>query len=80
MRYREDLEDTLKGMNLYIKHGEKVGCVGRTGAGKSTIIQVIFRMVELHKLEGEESFIKIDGVDISTLGLHFLRSNLSIIP
>ena len=80
MRYREELDDTLKGVNFFVKQGEKVGCVGRTGAGKSSIIQVIFRMVELHREDGRQSFIKIDGVDISTLGLHFLRSNLSIIP
>jgi len=81
MRYREGLDFTLKGVNMVIKGGEKIGCIGRRGAGKSSIIQVIFRMVEHHREEdGEESFIKIDGVDISTLGLHFLRSNLSIIP
>jgi len=51
MRYREELDNTLKGVNLSIKSGEKVGCVGRTGAGKSSIIQVVFRMVELHKTE-----------------------------
>jgi len=38
MRYREDLDFTLKGFNLVIKGGEKIGCIGRTGAGKSSII------------------------------------------
>jgi len=38
MRYREELEDTLKGVNMFVNQGEKVGCVGRTGAGKSSII------------------------------------------
>lgn len=48
MRYRPDLEDVLRGVNFVVKGGEKVGCVGRTGAGKSSIIQVLFRMVELN--------------------------------
>ena len=51
MRYREDLPDILKGVDFSIKGGEKVGCVGRTGAGKSSIIQVLFRMVELNLSE-----------------------------
>jgi len=46
-RYRPDLEDTLRGIQLKIEGGEKVGCVGRTGAGKSSMIQALFRMVEL---------------------------------
>jgi len=64
----------------------KLGVVGRTGAGKSSLIQAIFRMTEIWKVDEngkektDESFIKIDGVDISKLGLNFLRSNLSIIP
>jgi len=81
MMYREGLDFTLKGVSFEIKGGEKVGCIGRTGAGKSSLIQVIFRMVDHHKEEVlSDSHIKIDGVDITSLGLHFLRSNLSIIP
>ena len=63
-----------------------LGVVGRTGAGKSSLIQAIFRMTEIWKVDEngkektDESFIKIDGVDISKLGLNFLRSSLSIIP
>ena len=59
----------------------KLGVVGRTGAGKSSLIQAIFRMTEIWKVDEngkektDESFIKIDGVDISKLGLNFLRSN-----
>jgi len=65
----------LKGITLDIKGGEKVGVVGRTGSGKSTLIQVLFRLVE-----PSGGKIIIDGIDISTLGLHDLRSRFGIIP
>jgi ATP-binding cassette subfamily C (CFTR/MRP) protein 1 len=79
-RYRKELEDTLKGIGtkenpFVIEGGKKVGCCGRTGAGKSSMIQAIFRMCEL-----SGGKIEIDGVDCSKLGLNFLRRNLSIIP
>ena len=65
----------LKGITLDIKGGEKVGVVGRTGSGKSTLIQVLFRLVE-----PSGGRIVIDGIDICTLGLHDLRSRFGIIP
>lgn len=65
----------LKGISLCINGGEKVGVVGRTGSGKSTLIQVFFRLVE--PCGGN---IVIDGVDISKVGLHDLRSRFGIIP
>jgi len=65
----------LKGITLSISGGEKVGVVGRTGSGKSTLIQVFFRLVE--PLVGK---IIVDGIDISILGLHDLRSRFGIIP
>jgi len=78
MRYNKDLDYVLNGLNFVIKEGTKVGCVGRTGAGKSSLIQVLFRMVEID--DKEDGSIKIDGVNIKEIGLDLLRKNLSIIP
>uniref|UniRef100_A0A0A9GBQ8 ABC transporter domain-containing protein n=1 Tax=Arundo donax TaxID=35708 RepID=A0A0A9GBQ8_ARUDO len=75
VRYRPNTPLILKGINLSISGGEKIGVVGRTGSGKSTLIQALFRLVE--PAEGK---MIIDGVDISTLGLHDLRSRFGIIP
>ncbi|CAG0894697.1 unnamed protein product, partial [Darwinula stevensoni] len=74
-RYREGLELVLKGISIDIKGGEKVGVVGRTGAGKTSLMLGLFRVIE--KAGGE---VRIDGIDISQMGLHDLRSNLTIIP
>lgn len=75
MRYRPGLPLVLKNLTLSVKAGEKIGICGRTGAGKSTIMSTLFRISEL-----AEGKITIDGVDISKIGLHDLRSKLSIIP
>jgi len=81
LKYREELGFALKGLSLHIPGGLKVACVGRTGAGKSSIIQALFRMVEIEQgNEYQDSSIKVDGVDIGSIGLHLLRSRLSIIP
>jgi len=78
LRYRDGLNFALNNLCLDIKGGTKIACVGRTGAGKSSIIQALFRMVEIEK--GIDSFIKIDNVDIGQIGLRLLRSRISIIP
>eukprot|EP00931_Biecheleriopsis_adriatica_P003833 TRINITY_DN105594_c0_g1_i1.p1 TRINITY_DN105594_c0_g1~~TRINITY_DN105594_c0_g1_i1.p1 ORF type:complete len:1434 (-),score=269.24 TRINITY_DN105594_c0_g1_i1:143-4297(-) len=75
MRYRPDLDPVLKGMTFTIPGGSSLGIVGRTGAGKSTSLQALFRMCEL-----DSGSVKIDGIDISGIGLHQLRRNLAIIP
>ncbi|KAI5292871.1 hypothetical protein KEM52_006008 [Ascosphaera acerosa] len=75
MRYRAGLPLVLKGLTMDIKGGEKIGVVGRTGAGKSSIMSALFRLTEL-----AGGRITIDGIDISTIGLHDLRSRLAIIP
>ena len=75
LSYAPELPPVLKGLDFEIRGGHKVGIVGRTGAGKSTVTLALFRFLEL--LEGS---ICIDGVDISRIGLYDLRSNICIIP
>ncbi|RXN01990.1 Multidrug resistance-associated protein 1 [Acipenser ruthenus] len=75
LRYREDLELVLKNISFTIEGGEKVGIVGRTGAGKSSLTLGLFRIIE--PAQGK---ILIDGVNIADLGLHDLRSRITIIP
>lgn len=75
IRYAEHLPSVLKNINCTFPGRKKVGVVGRTGSGKSTLIQAIFRIVE-----AKEGSILIDNVDISKIGLQDLRSRLSIIP
>ncbi|KAF9942250.1 hypothetical protein BGZ67_002583 [Mortierella alpina] len=109
-RYREGLDLVIKNISFEVQPGEKVGIVGRTGAGKSSLTLALFRIVEaanshwakashngpdqdadptkeeqitdLEKIDVEEDggSIWIDGIDISTVGLSYLRQHLAIIP
>jgi len=82
MKYRPETPFVIQDLNLHADSGEKIGCVGRTGAGKSTIINLLFRLQEIDRsgdhIEG--SSIKMDHTDTQPLGLHLLRGNISIIP
>ena len=75
LRYRPELPLVLEGFDLDIRGGERVGIVGRTGAGKSSLVNALFRLTEL--ANGQ---ITVDGQDISQLALEQLRSRLAIIP
>ena len=68
-RYRPGLELVLKGVNADIKRGEKIGIVGRTGAGKSSMTLALFRIIE-----PAEGTISIDNIDITHMGVGHLRS------
>ncbi|KAK4439717.1 ABC transporter C family member 3 [Sesamum alatum] len=75
VRYAPHMPFVLRGLTCTFLGGKKTGIVGRTGSGKSTLIQTLFRIVD--PTVGQ---ILIDGVNISSIGLHDLRSRLSIIP
>jgi len=75
MRYRPGLPLVLKGVSLDIQGGERIGIVGRTGAGKSSVMSALFRLVEL-----DNGQIIIDGMNIHDIGLLDLRTKLAIIP
>jgi ABC-type multidrug transport system fused ATPase/permease subunit len=75
VRYRPDTPLILKNITLQINPGEKIGVVGRTGSGKSTMLLCLFRILEANKGK-----ILIDDIDISKIGLEILRQSLTIIP
>ncbi|KAJ3338280.1 hypothetical protein HDU83_008234 [Entophlyctis luteolus] len=75
LRYQPDLPLVLKGISLATRRFEKIGVVGRTGSGKSSLMLALFRMVE-----PESGEIVIDGIPTNSIGVKDLRSSLSIIP
>ncbi|CAF3578840.1 unnamed protein product [Rotaria sp. Silwood1] len=77
LSYRSELEPVLKDINLIIEPHNHIGIIGRTGAGKSSIFQALFRLIDKSTTNGR---IFIDGVDISRISLNDLRSILNIIP
>lgn len=75
LKYRPTTEDVLRKLSFTVEPGHKVGVVGRTGAGKSTLCLALSRIVEL-----TEGSIEIDGQDISEVKLSILRSKMTVIP
>uniref|UniRef100_A0A1J3HY96 ABC-type xenobiotic transporter n=1 Tax=Noccaea caerulescens TaxID=107243 RepID=A0A1J3HY96_NOCCA len=75
LRYRPGLPPVLHGLTFFVSPSEKVGVVGRTGAGKSSMLNALFRIVEV-----EKGRIMIDDYDVAKFGLTDLRRVLSIIP
>jgi ATP-binding cassette subfamily C (CFTR/MRP) protein 1 len=74
MSYRKSLEPALRGVTFEIAGGNKVGVCGRTGSGKSSLMNALLRLVEYN------GSIMLDGVDINKIGLHTLRHRISLIP
>ena len=73
-RYDPSLPYVIKNLNFDVKPSEKVGIVGRTGAGKSSLISILFRLAE------PQGIVMIDGIETKTVGLYDLRKKMSIIP
>ncbi|KAL0031798.1 hypothetical protein WJX79_007928 [Trebouxia sp. C0005] len=75
MKYRPELEPVLKGVSFEVAAGEKVGIVGRTGSGKSSLIVTLFRIVET-----DGGSITLDGLDLQSMGLNDVRGRIAAIP
>merc|ERR1712107_674768 len=75
VRYRPNMPVVLSNFSLKVSPGEKLGICGRTGAGKSSVLSTLLRLIE-----PESGSILIDGVDAGRLGLHRLRSSITTMP
>lgn len=75
LKYRPTTEYILKDLSFEVKPGEKIGIVGRTGAGKSTICLSLHRIMEI-----ASGYITVDGIDINELELYELRKRITVIP
>jgi len=75
MRYRPELEPALNGLSFSIEAGKKLGVVGRTGSGKSSVIVSLLRLTEI-----EAGQVRIDGQDLKGVGLRTLRRSIAMIP
>lgn len=75
LKYRPTTEIVLNNLSFEVSPGEKIGVVGRTGAGKSTICLSLSRIVEI-----VSGHIKIDGINIRDVDLNYLRSRITVIP
>ncbi|KAM7290452.1 multidrug resistance-associated protein 1 [Ixodes scapularis] len=73
--YRDDMKPVIQGVSLKISDCQKIGILGRTGTGKSSLALALFRLIE-----SKSGSITVDGIDIAQIGLHDLRSKMSIIP
>lgn len=80
LRYSPATPLIIENASFDIKSGAKVAVVGRTGSGKSTLIQALLRTIERESDVLGDSYLKIDGLDINDLGLHTLRKAITIIP
>lgn len=78
LKYPNDMKLTLKKLTFEIKSGEKIGVVGRTGAGKSSLVNVLFRLYPAQ--QSATPVLTIDGHSIDSIPLEILRNNISIIP
>lgn len=73
--YDSNLPAVIRDLSLTVRHGQKVGIFGRTGSGKSTMVNAIFRLADT-----TAGCIRLDGIDIGCLEPHYLRSRLTAVP
>jgi ATP-binding cassette subfamily C (CFTR/MRP) protein 1 len=79
-RYRDGLPNVIHGINFSIQSREKIGVVGRTGSGKSTLTLGLLRILELAEQDGKVGKLSLDGTVVGNIGLHELRKKITIIP